>query len=322
MKAIVYREYGSPDALALEQVDDPVVGDDDVLVRIRAASVNPLDWHFLNGTPYLVRIQAGLRGPGQRIPGVDVAGEVEAVGKNVTGFEIGDEVFGGCKGAFAEYVCTSEKAIANKPANLSFEEAAAVPIAAFTALQALRDSASFQSGQTVLVNGASGGVGTFAVQIAKTLGGEVTGVCSTRNLDMVTSIGADSVIDYTAEDFTSGDAKYDVILDTVGNRSLRDIRRVLEPDGSYVSIGAKGMGDWIGPLTHIAKLALGSAFRSQTMTSILAKQKKEDLLVLKDLLESGHVTPVIDKRFELADAADALRHQGEGHARGKTIVTI
>jgi NADPH:quinone reductase-like Zn-dependent oxidoreductase len=322
MKAIVYDEYGSPDVAQLRDVEMPVVGDDDVLVRIRAASVNPLDWHFLNGTPYLLRMQAGMRAPKNTRLGVDLAGEVEAVGRNVTEFQPGDEVFGGSTGSFAEYVCAKEKEIALKPSNMSFEQAASVAIAAMTALQALRDSGSLEAGQTVLFNGASGGVGTFAVQIAKALGAEVTGVCSTRNVAMVESIGADHVIDYSKEDFTKGSHRYDLILDTVGNHGQASLRRVLEPEGIFVSVGSVDMGDWIGPLTDLGKLALGSMFRSQKMKSMLAKRKKEDLLTVKELLESGKVTPVIDQRFALADVPEALRYQGEGHARGKTVITI
>ena len=322
MKAIVYDEYGSPDVAELRDVEMPVLGDDDVLVRIRAASVNPLDWHFLNGTPYLLRMQAGMRSPKNNRLGVDLAGEVEAVGKNITEFKPGDEVFGGSTGSFAEYVCASEKEVALKPTNMSFEQAASVTIAAITALQALRDSGSLETGQTVLFNGASGGVGTFAIQIAKALGAEVTGVCSTRNAAMVESIGADHVIDYSKQDFTTTGQRYDLILDVVGNHSQASLRRALAPEGIFVAVGTVDMGDWIGPLTDLGKLALGSMFRSQKMKSITGRRKKEDLLVVKELLESGKVTPVIDQRFALADVPDALRYQGEGHARGKTVITI
>jgi NADPH:quinone reductase-like Zn-dependent oxidoreductase len=322
MKAIVYDEYGSPDVAELRDVEMPVVGDDDVLVRIRAASVNPLDWHFLKGTPYLLRMQAGMRSPKNNRLGVDLAGEVEAVGKNIIEFKPGDEVFGGSTGSFAEYVCASEKEVALKPTNMSFEQAASVTIAAITALQALRDSGSLETGQTVLFNGASGGVGTFAIQIAKALGAEVTGVCSTRNAAMVESIGADRVIDYSKQDFTTSGDRYDLILDIVGNHRQASLRRALAPEGTFVAVGTVDMGDWIGPLTDLGKLALGSMFRSQKMKSITGRRKKEDLLVVKELLESGKVTPVIDQRFALADVPDALRYQGEGHGRGKTVITI
>jgi NADPH:quinone reductase-like Zn-dependent oxidoreductase len=284
--------------------------------------MNPLDWHFLNGRPYLLRMQAGMRAPKNTRLGVDLAGEVEAVGKNVTEFQPGDEVFGGSTGSFAEYVCTKEKEIALKPANMSFDQAASVAVAAITAIQALRDKGSIEDGQRVLFNGASGGVGTFAIQIATALGAEVTGVCSTRNVSMVESIGADHVIDYSNEDFTKSGHRYDLILDTVGNHSQTSLRRVLEPEGIFVSIGSVDMGDWIGPLTDLGKLSLGSMFRNQKMKSLLATRKKADLLAVKELLESGDVTPVIDQRFVLADVPDALRYQGEGHARGKTVITI
>jgi NADPH:quinone reductase-like Zn-dependent oxidoreductase len=322
MKAIVYREYGPPSVATLQDVDKPGVGDDNVLVKIRAASVNPLDWHFVNGTPYLLRMQAGMRRPKNTRLGVDLAGVVEAVGTNVTQFQQGDEVFGGSTGSFAEYVCVLEKEIAQKPGRLSFEQAAAVPIAAITALQALRDSAHLEAGQKVLFNGASGGVGTFAIQIAKALGADVTGVCSTRNVDMVRSIGADHVIDYSKADFTKGVETYDVILGTVGNHSLPRLKRVLEPSGTFVSIGSVDMGEWIGPVTHLGKLAAGSMFRSQKMKSMLGRRKKEDLVSLQGLLDAGKVTPVIDKVFALADVPEALRLQGEGHAQGKTVITV
>ena len=322
MKAIVYDEYGSPDVAELRDVEMPVVGDDDVLVRVRAASVNPLDWHFLKGTPYLLRMQAGLRAPKNSRLGVDLAGEVEAVGENITEFKAGDEVFGGSTGSFAEYVCASEKEIALKPTEVSFEQAAAVTIAAITALQALRDSGSLEAGQTVLFNGASGGVGSFAVQIAKALGAEVTGVCSTRNMAMVESIGADHVIDYSKQDFTTTGQRYDLILDAVGNHRQASLRRAMAPEGTFAAVGMVDMGDWIGPLTFLGKLALGSMFRGQTMKPVNGRRKKKDLLVVKDLLESGEVTPVIDQRFALADVPDALRYQGEGHTRGKIVITI
>ncbi len=322
MKAIVYHKYGSPDVLELQEVDKPVVKDDEVLVRVHAASVNPADCALLTGTPYIVRIMGfGLLKPKNSVPGLDVAGRVEAVGRNVTQFQPGDEVFGQNSMAYAEYVCVPEDGIVLKPANLTFEQAAAVPLAAITALQGLRDKGQIQPGQRVLINGASGGVGTFAVQIAKSFGAEVTGVCSTRNVDMVRSIGADQVIDYTQEDFTQSGQRYDLMLDLVGNRSLSDCRRVLNPKGVYVSIGAQA-GDWIGPLTHVSKVLLSSLVGSQKMVPLLAEQTKSDLVVLQELLEAGKVTPVIDRRYTLREVPEALRYQGEGHAQGKTVITV
>lgn len=322
MKAIVYHKYGSPDVLDLHEVDKPIPKDDEVLLRVHAASVNPADWHLVAGTPYIVRLVAGgLRGPKKPIPGIDVAGRVEAVGKDVKQFQPADEVFGGNSQTYAEYVCISENDIVLKPGNLTFEQAAAVPIAGITALQGLRDKAQVQPGQKVLINGASGGVGTFAVQIAKSFGAEVTGVCSTRNVEMVRSIGADQVVDYTQEDFTQSAQRYDVILDTVGSRSLSDLRRVMNPKGVYVSIGAK-TGDWIGPLTHVFKVLLASMVGSQKMVPMLAMQNQKDLLVLQELLETGEVTPVMDRQYALSETADALRYQGERHAQGKTVITV
>ena len=330
MKAIVYETYGTPDVLELRDVDIPTVGDDEILVRVRAAAVNPLDWHFLNGTPYLVRTQTGLRRPKQTTLGVDVAGTVEAVGSAVTEFGVGDDVFGGANGSFAEFATTRAKSLVSKPAHVSFEQAAAVPIAALTALQCLRDKADVQAGQRVLINGASGGVGTYAVQIAKSFGADVTGVCSTRNVEMVRSIGADHVIDYTAENFTEtatetadgGDQRYDVIIDAIGNHPMGAFRRSLTPKGVYVAAGDGKSGNWIGPLVSMATVMLASIGRSQSMKPMLAKITKDDLTVMQGLLESEAVTSVIDRRYELADAADALRHQGAGHAQGKTVINV
>ena len=323
MKAIVCHEYGSPDVLELQEIDKPVVKDDDVLVRVHAASVNPADWYLLKGTPYLVRLMTGgLLKPKHNIPGIDVAGRVEAVGGNVKQFEPGDEVFGGGGGAFAEYVCLPEDGLVLKPANLTFEQAAAVPVAAYTALQGIRDKGQVQPGQKVLINGTSGGVGTFAVQIAKSYGAEVTGVCSTRNVDMVRSIGADHVIDYTQEDFTQSGRRYDVILDAVGNRSLSDYRRVLNPTGVYVAASGGLVGDWLGPMIWMFKILLASLVGSQKMVVLMAEQTKSDLVALKELLESGKVTPVIDRRYKLSEVPEALRYQGEGHAQGKTVITV
>jgi NADPH:quinone reductase-like Zn-dependent oxidoreductase len=323
MKAVVYCEYGSPDVLKIENVEKPVPGDGQVLVRVRAAGVNPLDWHYLRGTPYLVRLDSGLRKPEVTRLGVDYAGTVEAIGNNVTRFKPGDEVFGGRNGAFAEYVTAREdRAIALKPANISFEQAAAVPIAAVTALQGLRDKGHLRPGQKVLINGASGGVGTFAVQIAKSFGAEVTGVCSTRNVEMVRSIGADKVVDYTREDFTDGTERYDLILDNVGNHSLQEIRRVLAPEGILVMIGGSSDGNWIGPLLGPIKALLLSPFVGQTFSMMLAQLNQEDLSVLSDLMQTGTVTPVIDRRYTLQETPDAIRYIEEGHARGKVVITM
>ncbi len=322
MKALVYETYGTPEVLELRDVEVPTVGDDDILVRVHAASVNPLDWHFLNGTPYLVRSQAGLRRPKRTTLGVDAAGTVEAVGSAVTEFQPGDEVFGAVKGAFAELAVARASSLVVKPATVSFEQAAAVPIAALTALQCLRDKAEVRAGHRVLVNGASGGVGTFAVQIAKSFDAHVTAVCSTRNVEMVRSIGADDVIDYTAEDFTDGEKRYDVIIDSVGNHTMSAFRRVLTPEGVYVAAGDGDSGDWAGPVISVAKVVLASIGRSQKMKPMLAKIVGDDLVVMGELLASGSVTSVIDRRYDLSGVPDALRRQGEGHAKGKTIINV
>jgi len=325
MKAILYCDYGPPDVLRLEDVEKPAPGDDQVLVRVRSASVNPLDWHYVRGTPYLMRLEAGLRKPKSIRLGVDFAGTVEAVGRHVTRFKPGDEVFGGRTGAFAEYVCVREdRGIARKPANLTFEQAASLPIAAITALQGLRDKGRIQPGQKVLINGASGGVGTFAVQIANALGASVAGVCSTRNVDLVRSLGADHVFDYTREDFTRTEERYDVILDNVGNRSLSECRRILKPGGKYVLIGGGGPNDhrWIGPLGRLAQTFLVAPFVSQELVMLLADLNKEDLTVLRDLIEAGKVTPVIDRRYALREVPDAIRYLETGRARGKVVITV
>ena len=322
MKAIVHREFGVPDLLRLEEVERPVAGDDQLLVRVRAASLNPLDWHFVRGTPYIGRMEMGLRKPRVAALGVDFAGTVEAVGRNVTRFKPGDEVFGGRTGAFAEYLTVrADRAVAPKPANVTFEEAAAVPIAAITALQGLRDQGRLQTGQKILINGASGGVGTFAVQIAKALGAEVTGVCSTKNVDLVRSIGADHVIDYTREDFTKGAERYDLILDNVGNHSLLDCRRALKPRGKYVIVGGPA-GRWIDPLPRAFKAVVLSRFVSQDMSMLLAELTQKDLLVLADLMRAGKVKPVIDRRYKLSETPEALRYLETGHARGKVVITV
>ncbi len=320
MKAITYHRYGSADVLQLADVEKPVVEDGKVLVRVIAASLNPADLHFVNGTPYLVRLMSGLRKPKRIIPGIDFGGRVEAVGSGVTQFQPGDEVFGGSGGCFAEYVRVSAKSIVKKPANITFEQAAAVPIAAISALQGLRDKGRLQPEQSVLINGAAGGVGTFAVQIAKSLGAEVTGVCSTRNVELVRSLGADHVIDYTKQDFADGEKRFDVMLDMVGNHSLRLNRRVLKAKGTYVPVGGPLNGLWLGPIFDMIKLIVMFKFVSQRATPFIAKQTNADLVVLQGLLESGKVTPVIDRRYELKDTADALRYLEQGHAQGKVII--
>lgn len=322
MKAVVYCDYGSPEVLRLADVEKPVADDDQVVVRVRAAAVNPLDWHLMRGTPYLGRMGMGLRRPKVTRLGVDFAGTVESVGRKVTQFKPGDEVFGGRTGAFAEYVAVrADRAVVLKPANVTFEQVAAIPVAAVTALQALRDQGAIRPGQKVLVNGASGGVGTFAVQIAKSYGAEVTGVCSTRNADMVRSIGADHVIDYTKEDFTRGAERYDLIIDNVGNQSLSALRGVLKPQGKYVMVGGPA-GRWIDPLPRVARTVMMSRFVSQDMRFFIASLNQKDLTVVRDLVQAGRVTPVIDRRYGMRDIPAAVRYLEAGHARGKVIVTI
>ena len=322
MKAITYLEYGSPDVLRYEEIGMPTPGDGDVLLRVRAAAANPLDWHFMRGEPYAVRIVAGLSKPKVTQLGVDVSGEVEAVGRNVTRFKPGDVVFGSCQGAFAEYVRAPESALVAKPDNVTFEEAAAVPVAAFTALQALRDKGRLQPGQKLLINGAAGGVGTFAVQIAKSLGAQVTGVCSTRNVDLVRSIGADHVVDYTQADFTQSSERYDLILDLVGNHSLAEFGRVLNPKGIYVGAGGTSDRWMVGPLLQMLRGFWMSLFGSRKFVGILAQMNQADLTILRGLLESGKVTSVIDRTYGLADVPAAIRYLEEGHARGKVVITI
>lgn len=321
MKAIVQHRYGSADVLELREVDLPAVGDDAVLLRVHAASVNPLDWHYMTGTPYITRLEAGLRQPKQGIRGADVAGVVEAVGKTVTDFHVGDEVFGATSGSFAEYVCVSKKSLVGKPASLSFEQAAAAPIAALTALQGLRDKGKVRPGQKVLINGAAGGVGTYAVQIAKDLGAEVTGVCSTGNIDLVRSLGADHVIDYTKDDFAAGEMRYDVLLDNVGNRSLSACKRALNHKGFYVPVGAPKKGRVLGPVKRLVRTLCFFALASQKTGPFLATVTKADLTVLSELMESGKVVSVIDRRYRLSQTPDALRYLELGHARGKIIIT-
>ena len=325
IKAIVHCDYGLAN-LKLEDIEKPVPGDDQILVRVHAVSVNPYDWHFVEGTPKIMRAMGvGLRKPKDTQLGVDFAGTVEAVGKNVSQFKPGDDVFGGRQGAFAEYVCRrAEGAVALKPANITFEQAAAVNIAGITALQALRDKGKVQPGQKVLINGASGGVGTFAVQIAKSMGADVTGVCSTRNVDLVRSIGADHVIDYTKEDFTKSGQHYDVILDNVANHSLSEFRRVLNPNGKYVMIGGGGVNEqgFIGLLARPFKAMVLSKFVTQKMGMMMADANQKDLTILADMMQSGTVKPVIDRTYKLSEVPEAIRYLEQGHARGKVVITI
>ena len=321
MKAIVYRRYGSSDVLACKEIDKPVPKDDEVLIKVRAASVNPLDWHFMRGIPYFLRIPAGLRRPKVERLGVDVAGQVEAVGRKVTLFQPGDEVFGTCRGAFAEYVCTREQAVVAKPDGVPFEQAASVPIAATTALQALRNNGRIQPRQQVLINGAAGGVGTFAVQIAKSFGAEVTGVCSAANVEMVRSIGADRVIDYTRDDFTKSDRHYDLIVDCIGNHPLSACRRALTRGGTYVAVGGSG-GRWIGPLPRLLGAAVLSRFVREKLVPCLARVNHDDLVVLSELLASGKIAPVIDRRYSLSETPQAIAYLEQGHARGKVVIEV
>src|SRR5436190_6585051 len=325
MKAIVYCDYGLGN-LKLENVEKPVPNDDQILVRVRATSVNPYDWHFIEGTPKIMRLGVGLRKPKDTRLGVDYAGTVEAVGKNVTQFKPGDEVFGGKDGSFAEYVCVrQDRLVATKPANITFEEAGSVDIAGVTALQAIRDKGKVQAGQKMLINGASGGVGTFAVQIAKSYGADVTGVCSTRNLEMVRTLGADHVIDYTKEDFTKGDQHYDVILDNVGNHSLSDYRRLLTPNGIYVLIGGGGVNEQgsLGGLAKALDAAVYSKFVKQKMGMMMADPNTKDLTLLAEMVQSGKIKPVIDRTYKsLSEVPDAIRYVEEGHARGKVVITV
>jgi NADPH:quinone reductase-like Zn-dependent oxidoreductase len=322
MKAIVYERYGPPDVLELREVDEPAAKDDQVLVRVHASSVNPLDWHMMTGTPYIARLGGGLRAPKKdQTPGVDLAGRVETVGDKVTRFRPGDEVFGTGTKTFAEYACAPVDQLAPKPANLTFEQAAAVPVAGITALQGLRDKGRLQPGQRVLIIGASGGVGTFAVQLAKAFGADVTGVCSTRNVDRVRSLGADQVVDYTQEDFTRRGERYDLVFQVAGTRSPSDLRRVLNPKGTLVLCSGEGGGRLLGPLGRIAGALVRSRFWSQRAVTWIANTSSKDLLDLKQLIEAGKVTPMIDRRHPLAEAPEALRYQGAGHTQGKTVIT-
>jgi len=320
MRAIVRDRYGSPDVLRVEEVDTPVPREDEVLVRVRAASLNPLDWHLLRGVPAFIRLITGLRGPRDPRLGADFAGQVEAVGAKAAGLQPGDEVYGVADGSFGQYVRAAARKIAIKPATLTFEQAAAVPIAACTALQGLRDRGRIARGHKVLVNGAAGGVGTFAVQIARSFGAQVTGVCSTRNVDLVRSLGADLVVDYTREDFTSTGRRYDVVLDCVGNRSLVECRRVLAPRGRCVRIG--GGGSSLQMIGGMLGAFLLSRAGSRKLVSFVASSTTADLTILKGLIEAGTVTPVIDRQYALDAVPEALRYLEEGHARGKVVVAV
>ena len=320
MKAIAHDRYGS-DALELRDVDMPVIEDHQVLVRVHASSVNPAEWYRVHG-PFFVRFQNGLRRPKSATVGGDLAGRVEAVGRDVREFQPGDEVFGTSGGSWAEYTRAREPRLVQKPANVSFEEAAAVPIAGLTALQAVRDHGRIQPGQKVLINGASGGVGTFAVQIAKAFGADVTAVCSTRNVDLVGSLGADRVCDYTREDFTRRGERHDVMLDVAGSRSFFEFRRALTPEATVVSVGAPMSSKGLGPLKHVVGTRLASIGRSQKVIFFVAKIEKDDLAFMSELLTSGKVRSVIDRRYELSQVPDALRYLGEGHARGKIVITV
>ena len=322
MKAIVIEKYGSPDVLQFKEVERPTPKDNQVLVRVQAASANPLDWHLMRGEPFIARLMGtGLLKPKSSRVGADVAGRVEAVGKDVTLFKPGDEVFGTCNGSFAEYACAREDRLALKPANVSFEEAAAIPVAATTALQGLRNKGQIQPGQKVLVNGASGGVGTFAVQIAKSYGTEVTGVCSTRNLDLVRKIGADHVVDYTQEDFTKNEQqRYDLIFDAVGNRSVSDYKRALKPGGTCAVAGFSSMSRMF---EHSALGPLMSKTGNKKVGGMgMAKINQNDLVFLKQLVETQKVRPVIDRRYPLSETADAIRYLEAGHAQGKVVITV
>jgi NADPH:quinone reductase-like Zn-dependent oxidoreductase len=321
MNAVVYCDYGGPEVLALEQVEKPVPAQGQVLVRVRAASVNPLEAHYMRGEPYVMRLDSGLRKPSNIRLGVDFAGTVEAIGAGVTRFKSGDAVFGGRTGALAEYVVASERSVVLKPTNVTFEQAASVAIAAVTALQAVRDKGHVQPGQTVLINGASGGVGTFAVQIAKAFGAHVTGVSSTRNVALVRSLGADRAIDYTHENYTTGAQRYDVIIDMIANHSLRDNRRVLQPRGIYVMVGGPS-GRWLAPLDRVGSMLVMAPFVDQKFGMLLSTLNGPDLARLGDLIQAGTVTPVIDRTYPLSAVADAIRYLETGRARGKVVVTI
>jgi NADPH:quinone reductase-like Zn-dependent oxidoreductase len=321
MQAIIHSRYGPPDALELQDVERPSVTEDGVLVRVQAAAVGKGDWLTVQGLPYVARLRYGLPNPKHPVPGFDVAGQVEAVGTNATRLQPGDEVFGWCDGSFAEYASVPEGQLALKPTNLTFEQAAAVPISGFAALQALRDTGGVQPGQQVVIIGASGGVGSFAVQLAKAYGAKVTGVCGTRSVDMVRSIGADHIIDYTQQDFTRTGQRYDLILEMAGNRSLADLRRALTPKGTLVLVGGSG-GRWFMGTGRTLRAVAVSPFVGQRLRSFFSKPRGADLVVLKELIEAGKVTPVIDRTFPLSETPEAIRYVGERSTQGKTVITV
>jgi NADPH:quinone reductase-like Zn-dependent oxidoreductase len=323
MKAIVQDKYGSADVLELRDVEDPQPGDDELLIRVHAAGVDPGVWHLMTGQPYLVRVMGfGFRKPKIRIRGSDVAGTVEATGRDVTQFKQGDLVYGTCDGSFAEYACGKAERFAPKPANLSFEQAAAVPISGMTALNGLRDAGKLRRGQNVLIIGAAGGVGTYAVQLAKAFGAAVTGVCSTPKVELVRSIGADEVIDYTREDFTDGTRQFDLILDTAGRRPLSQLRRALTPQGTLVIVGGEGGGRWLGGFQRQIFAPLRSRFSEQKLLGLISKERQQDLMTLKDLIEEGKITPVIDRTYPLSEAPQAVRYLEQGHSSGKVVLTV
>jgi NADPH:quinone reductase-like Zn-dependent oxidoreductase len=323
MKAIVYDEYGPPSVLELRDVEQPQVGEPDVLVSVRAAAVNPLDWFAFTGTPYIARPGFGLTKPTGKRLGADFAGVVESIGSKVTRFQPGDEVYGTTTGSFAELVSVGEDvSLAPKPTQLSFEEAAAVPVAALTALQALRDKGSVEAGQQVLVNGAAGGVGTFTVQIAKALGAEVTAVCSSRNAELVAALGATEVVDYTRDDFTQGPRRYDLMIDIAGSRPWSEVKRVLRPGATVVIVGGPKTNRMLGPLGHMLQMTVGSVFASQKTTFFISKENTGDLATLTALIESGKVIPFVEQTYPLDQISEAMTYLGTGHARGKLVVTI
>jgi NADPH:quinone reductase-like Zn-dependent oxidoreductase len=325
MKAIVQDTYGSADVLKFADIDRPVPTDNEVLIRVQAAGLHRGDWHIMTGLPYLIRLvvpSLGLRRPKVRVRGMDVAGTVEAVGSKVTRFQPGNEVFGWCDGAFAEYACAPQDQLAAKPANLSFEQAAAVPTSAFAALQGLRDSGQVQPGQTVLIIGAAGAVGLFAVQLAKAFGAQVTGVCSTPQVELVRSIGADDVIDYTRADVTDGTRQWDLILDTAGHRSLSQLRRALTPKGTLVIVGSEGRGRWLGGFGRSLRAPVLSRFVGQRLRMLASKPRQDDLQTLGELIEAGKLTPVIGRTYPLGEVPEAIRQLEQGHARGKLVITV
>ncbi len=323
MKAIVQDKYGPPhDVLSLREIDKPVIKDNEVLVRVHTAAVHAGDWLLMGGQPPILRLMFGLRKPRKKIPGFDLSGYVEAVGPKVTEFQVGDDVFGTCKGSCAEYVATSAKRLAPKPDNLTLEQAAGIAVSGITALRGMRNAAKVQPGQKVLITGASGGVGTFAVQIAKSLGAEVTGVCSTSNVELVRSVGADHVIDYTREDFTEGEERYDIVLDNAGKHSLKEMRRAVAPTGRLIPNSGTTGGKVFGPIGRMLRASMSAMFVSKQGAPFVAGERREDMLALKELIEAGTITPVIGETYPLSDTAAAMALVASGHARGKTLVAV